>query len=449
MIIHMIAERPTDRLNWQYQLNQFRGRADFTLSPTIPSIDKLDFDLLMDEDIILILFNDLEGLDALDRLRVRVNRSTNVVGVISRECELNYGKTCIEKEFQEIRTFFGAFYYETLSSSETFYQCLFKPRKAFAMPDHPQSYEVDTVLIPLEETTKKKTEKNKGNDSLSVIKQEKSLGFQLFRKGKKRTKTWSEKLPRMRICVHGESALAYELGAVLSSTSEQSVLVMDLDRLSPTADVYCGVKPVVKEKYDFYSKATATGLNILLDCMKKSVLSRDVFRLCTQQPKGYPKLHILTGVYKLEDYEYYKGEDLKNLVDSASAFYDVIVLKTNSFPYDGFTLNSFLMVDAILWGGSPAIESIRYHRQLVQLMEAKQKIPLQKQLWTLFERPSMEGLEKNFLVEMGIGTYCGSIPYWEKREKCLRIGTGYLNTNRTELEDAYIPIIQAIYRGGV
>ncbi len=189
-------------------------------------------------------------------------------------------------------------------------------------------------------------------------------------------------------------------------------------------------------------------MNILLDCMKKRELGREAFRLCTQKTKGYPNLHILTGVYKLEDYEYYKFEELKMLIDSASLYYDVVLLRTNSFPYDGFTLNGFLMSDWILCGIDATIENVRYNRQLIQLMDNKQKIPMEKQLWTLFESPAMQGLEKNFLIEMGLGTYCGSIPYSEKRDKCQRVGEGYLGKQSRELEAAYLPIIKMIYSGG-
>lgn len=429
MIIHMIVERPTDRLNWQYQLNQFKGKVDFSLSPALPSVTKLQVETLCDEDVVLILLNDLEGLGTIKEMLCQLPQSINPVAVISKECEINYGSQLIEKHFQERRLFFGAVYYESEGNSESLYQCLFKPRKSLENQGTYPGAEEETVFI---ETTKSE-----------------GKGLGLFGRQKRGSRPALGKQPRMRICVHGESALAYELAAVLSSVSNQSVLVMDLDRMSPSADIYCGVKPVVKEKYDFYSKATATGLNILLDCMKKSTLSREVFGLCTQQPKGYSNLHILTGVYKLEDYEYYKAEDLKNLVDSAFAYYDVILLKTNSFPYDGFTLNAFLMADTILWGGKASIESIRYNRQLIQLMDGKQKIPIEKQLWTLFERSDLEGLEKNFLVEMGLGTYCGSIPYCEKREKCLRVGERYLDKKRRELESVYIPIIKTIYKGGL
>lgn len=448
MIIHMIVERPTDRLNWQYQLNQFKGKMDFSLGPTLPGVTALQTETLCSEDLVLILLNDLEDLDRIKETQKRIVKEVNVVAAISKACELNYGRLFIERAFEEGKLSFGAVYFETQNNSELLYQCLFKPRKITEHSALPMGVDEETVLIDWQETESKKTKKVKERPKAEGTIKERAIGLGFFGKTRGTVKPWLGKQPRLKLCVHGESALAYELGAVLTSVSDQSVLVMDLDRMAPTADIYCGIKPVVKEKYDFYSKATATGLNILLDCMKKSALSREVFRLCTQQPKGYPNLHILTGVYKLEDYEYYKSEDLKHLVDSASSYYDVILLKTNSFPYDGFTLNGFIMADAILWGGKGAIESIRYNRQLIQLMDNKQKISMEKQLWTLFESPDMEGMEKNFLVEMGLGTYCGSIPYCEKREKCLRIGERYLDKKRRELERVYTPVIKTIYKGG-
>ncbi len=432
MYIHLIVNHSGDRLKWQYEISQLETPIDFSIGITVQHVEHFQTSALSPGDVVVVVVNEPTQINHLKTLKGLINENFHVLVLIKESFEMAYGKLTVMNLLSEAHPYLDAFLFETEFTKENLYQCLFKPQKLkFGVWE--ASISEETVLIPSTE-----------REPLLPL-------FRSRMKPRKPIEMLSkraEKLPRQRICVHGQGALAYELGAVLSSDYNQSVLIMDIDRTMPTADIYCGVKPVVTEKYDFYSKATATGLNILLDCMKKRELGREAFQLCTQKVKGFPELQVLTGVYKMEDYEYYKSDDLKRLLHSASQYYDVVILRTNSFPYDGFTLNSFLYADLVLCGVKPSIESVRYNRQLIQLMAAKQNISVTRQLWVLFESPKMPSLEKKFLIEMGMGTYCGSVPFDGHRDKCQRIGEAYLHKQRQALQVVYQPIIKAIYSGG-
>ncbi len=243
MNIHMIVERPTDRLNWQYQLNHFRSKVDFTISAALPSLNYIHKDALSANDIIVIVLNDLEQMAFVREGISRLIKEVNIVAVITKECESHYGKALSEKILEAESASFSAIYFETAANLETFYQCLFKPRKSWSKGIIPPHLEDETVFIGIPES--EVSEKREGRKLFNPSKEKISAKF-----GRKKRKPLSfpEKQPRMRICVHGKSSLVYELGAVLSSVSDQSVLVMDLDRMTPTADIYCGCKAHCKRK---------------------------------------------------------------------------------------------------------------------------------------------------------------------------------------------------------
>lgn len=254
--------------------------------------------------------------------------------------------------------------------------------------------------------------------------------------------------PRLKLCVFGEAALAYELGAVFSMQEGCRVLLMDLDRLQPTADVYVGVKPIVEGHYDFFSKTSATGLNVLLDCAKKGSLHGEIFSKCTQAVKGYNRFEVLTGVYQQGDYEYYRAEDLKPIVERAAGYYDVILLKTNSFLYDGFTLMAMKLADEIVAGLEPDIANIRAYRQMVQLLKEKQDVSLERQFWVLFEDKKVKQLESGFFESLAGRTCIGKIPVLEARSNCRATGNNYLKDSKDGLKKAYQPVVKALLKAG-
>lgn len=261
--------------------------------------------------------------------------------------------------------------------------------------------------------------------------------------------SWAKKPQHVKLCVSGPAALAYELGAMFSLQTDCHVLVIDLDRLTPTADLYTGVKAILEGQYEFFNRATATGLNVLLDCAKKGNLQKEVFSKCTQTVKGYEQLHVLSGVYQLADYEYYRAEDIKMIVERASGYYDVILMRTNGFIYDGFTLMAQKLADLIITGLEPDIAMVRAYRQTVHLLKEKQGIPLSAQYWVLAEMRKASAIEIAFYENLAGSNCMGRIPYFLERQRCTATGEYYLSRYEHQLIADYRGLMQAIEKAMV
>lgn len=260
---------------------------------------------------------------------------------------------------------------------------------------------------------------------------------------------WGCKPQHVKLCVSGPAALAYELGAVYAMRPDCHVLVIDLDRFTPTADLYTGVKSILESPYAFFNKASATGLNVILDCAKKGNLQKDIFSKCAQRVKGFERLHVLTGVYQLADYEYYRAEDIKAIIERAAGYYDVILMRTNSFIYDGFTLMAQKLADLVLTGLEPDIGAFRAYRQSTHLLKEKQGIPLTAQRWVLAETHKISSSEVAFYEQLAGSDCMGRIPYLVERQHCAATGSGYLKRVERQLVNAYKPVLQAIEKVGV
>ena len=262
-------------------------------------------------------------------------------------------------------------------------------------------------------------------------------------------KGWSGKFQHIKVCVSGPAPLAYELGAMYALQPDCHVLVLDLDRFAPTADIYTGVKAILDGQYEFFNKASATGLNVLLDCAKKGNLQKEVFSKCTQTVKGFERLHILTGVYQLADYEYYRAEDIKAIIERAAGYYDVILMKTNGFIYDGFTLMAQKLADLIITGLEPDIGAIRAYRQTVQLLKEKQGIPLSAQHWVLVETQKTTAVDMAFYENLAGSSCMGRIPKLVERQNCTATGVYYLSGVERQLSTDYKHLMRAMEKVGV
>lgn len=467
MKILLKVTRAQERLVWQKRLSDLKRHLPFELrvvsgiDGTVQRADRLVW-VLETEDWDEELERLLQGSHAM---KSQLGEGGLLVLVISRALEEQLSPQKQETLFNVCAQIGDEWLREMAWSESALYLRLFKPRtKAQRMASVSEKFDGKPVLPPtaLAETTlldaacsetdlDGETDLSRGPDlSTSANQNRKSnegkprfSGLIHLPWKRKKADVSGERL-RMKLCISGHSALAYEMAAALAEFPDRQVLLMDLDRFAPSADLYAGVKPFVNQPYDFFTKVSATGLNILLDCGKKGQVHREAFLKCSQTVKGFSNLHVLTGVYQLGDYEYYKSEDLASLVDLAAGYYDVIVLKTNCYPYDGFTLMAMAKSDYILTGLKPSVEEVRAHKQLTDLLWEKQNISRERQGWVAFESGQADALERRFLTSLNEEGFIGWVPELEARLRCERTGSSYLKQSRERLEEIYQPMIARI-----
>lgn len=424
MYIAIIAEQPSNRLLWQYRVKQFQE----SLHYEIEILSNQEATGRSDVEAWLVVLDQGTEEEVLQRIKAHEDLASHVVFILPQN--LMVSEEWLEAILDERSVYC---FLEKNYDKEAFFQMVFKPQTASkaVIDEEQQTENLETVWI---ESQKQEVVKVQGFKKL----------FRGFTNNS--MQAGGKVLPRLKLCVFGEAATAYELAAVLSSHFNQQVLLMDIDRLMPSADLYTGVNSTVKVQYDFFAQATATGLNILLDCLKKGELHREAYQRATQSPKGFKNLHVLTGVYQLADYEYYRSDDLVKLMDKAAAYYDVILLRSNGYPYDGYALQAFGEADYILAGLRYEIDVVRAYRQMTQLLCEKQGIKMEKHGWVGFEGRDKNPLEKQFFESIAGVKQLGNISFLQQREQGKSTGKFYLKPAEIQLSKIYVPIIEALYR---
>ncbi len=256
------------------------------------------------------------------------------------------------------------------------------------------------------------------------------------------------KIPERRLCVafFGEAQTAYEVGAILSTAFEKEVLVMDLDRFVPTADVITGIEISTRTGYELLSEDMATGLNVLMDCAKRKSLSKGVFDRCAQPVRGLRGLKVVTGVYQLDTFEYYQDEYLKVVLEKAVRFFDYVLLKVNDMPYDVFTLQSFLMADKIVASLPLGIHHMRAYRQLKLTLAEKQGIEVDRHLWLSVGGEKLKNSEFAFYTALAGEAPLTHVPFMAQRAHNERSGKVYCHQTIDLLKEVYRPLMEALFK---
>lgn len=440
MELLLISNQPSNRLIWQNRILAFTEVIPFNLK--IGSNIE-DPSTLFDAIILVLDDPHLSGDLLLSMLQTSMKKASHVVCII---CE-SPGSDFLQ--FQQIVKEQGChFIWERQFNPSAFYQMLFKPRRILEEDRRgPSSAEVTEVISPLSEMGENDLPQTKVGKIFKTWGTENLKGKIFGGKTKPMDGINSVKtLPRLKICLLGEAYSIYELGAVLADYYNQQVLVLDLDRLMPSADLYTGVKATVNVQYDFFSKTSATGINILFDCLKKGELHREAFQKASQRVKGIEGYHILTGSYQMNDFEYYRSEDLAKLVDRAAGYYDVILMKTNGFPYDGFTLKAFALSDYIVAALNLEIHHLRAYRQMVELLDDKQNIKVSKHFWMSCNAQPLDPIENSFFESLAGTQWLGPVRQLQARDECGRTGKNYLKSSMSQLIPIYTPLIDKLYR---
>lgn len=440
MEILLVSHQPHHKITWQSRLLAYGEVVGFNLRVA----SGLEQNQKRADALIMVLDDPLTGTSLLlEKIRQAQDQGEHVVFVLLEDLYRD------ELQVQKVLREQGChFIWDREFDQGDFYQMLFKPRRV------QQKKVNDYIALEATENFSDEQLAREGDkefsQGMSILKALEGLGFRKklnFQQPVVSELPVSNKtLPRLKLCLFGNPSVAYEIGAVLASYYNQQVLLMDLDRLSPSADLYTGVNVTVKVQYDFFTKTSATGLNILFDCLKKGELHREAFIKASQRVKGIDGFNILTGSYQLSDFEYYRSEDLVKLVDRAAGYYDVIIMRTNGFPYDGFTLKAFAMADYIVGVLNTEIHEIRAYRQMVELLNEKQKIRLDKHFWLSHESKPIDPLENSFFQSLAGTPWIGSTDELEARTRCSRTGKGYLKSELKQLISMYIPLIDKIYR---
>ncbi len=225
----------------------------------------------------------------------------------------------------------------------------------------------------------------------------------------------SKSIKPMMITVMNEPRLAAELSVALAKENKNKmVAILDADRFNPKLNIFLNAKSYIKSVYTHLDFQRTTGLNLLIDATQKHVLTQKYAQHLSLRVRGYRNIHYFSGSYLLEDYEYYKLEDYKKIIQFLRSTYDLLIVHTNDFIYDSFTVHSLMRSDVNLIACNGLMHDVKDKLKYMSFLEKQQRIDHHKNIFVLFDYDKRKHIDIRALKHT-LSQNLVSIPYVRQR----------------------------------
>ncbi len=215
-----------------------------------------------------------------------------------------------------------------------------------------------------------------------------------------------------------------ELAYQAARASGYNVLLIDLDLLAPKADLCLNLKKY-PGRFINEGELLKSGLDIVIDAAEKNFLSPDLIAEASLKRKDMKNLYVLTGNYKMENYEYYNDESLIKLIEKAYIGFDLTILLVNKSIYDSFTVIALAKSEYNLAAINADLDKVREINNYLAFLKEKQHIPLDKTKFIAFEYDSASNLSLNVFREATQKNLIGRISYSRKRRAHRNLKAAY------------------------
>ncbi|HHW49111.1 MAG TPA: protein kinase [Clostridiaceae bacterium] len=252
---------------------------------------------------------------------------------------------------------------------------------------------------------------------------------------------------KLVLAVWDNAEFGCELAYMAAKLTGLSVLLIDLDLLSPKADLYLNIRKypdrIINESILDSSGFNSSGLNIVMDSIEKNFITHELLLKASVRRRELKNLYILTGNYNLENYEYYSNESLVKLIEKCYQQFDVVILLVNKSIYDSYTVISLAKSDYNIVPIRADIDVLREFNNYLAFLKDKQKIPLEKTKFVAFEYNPATNLALGTLRETTEKNFIGCISYSAKRARCRNLRIPYVKRMERNIVLNYINILNA------
>jgi len=153
--------------------------------------------------------------------------------------------------------------------------------------------------------------------------------------------------------------------------------------------------------------------------------------------KDMGNLYIITGNYRLENYEYYSEDSLTRLIDICYRNFDVTVLLVNRSIYDAYTLAALLKSDVNIAAVSGEVGALREYNSYIAFLSDKQQLPEDKTKFVLFEYDKATDMSMAEVRQATRDSLLGCVAYSRKREVYRNLKSSYLPHMEKDILDEY------------
>lgn len=245
------------------------------------------------------------------------------------------------------------------------------------------------------------------------------------------------------ITIWDNAEFGCELAYFAAKYSGSEVLLADLDLLAPKADIILDVKKYPSRS--IHSEILGhSGLDIVMDAIGKAALTKELILQSTVSRKELKNLHILTGSYRLDNYEYYTEDSVPKLIDKCYRIFDITILLVNRSIYDAFTLAALLKSDINIAAIRGDILSLREFNSYITFLKEKQNLSLNATKFVFFESDRVNDITVSEANEATQGNFAGRISYSRKRAEYRNRKEAYVLHAEKEISAEYRRILERI-----
>lgn len=238
------------------------------------------------------------------------------------------------------------------------------------------------------------------------------------------------------ITVWDKAEFASELAVHVAKKTKKKVLLMDLDRLNPCIDFYCGSSAKVKDDW----------VKELIGIQKiytENGSGDDYDALCVSH-RDLPNLKVLYGAADLKQFEYYTNEALLDALTYYKKRYDLVITNVNGFIYDAYTCLSLITSDLNILPIDGSLNAIRHCQRSMRLLEEKQKLNLDKCTYILFDYYTRDNQSMKLLSEMIGGKMIGEIEKCKKRDDYRNLKKSYAKHMSSKVKKSYDHLLKVL-----
>lgn len=248
---------------------------------------------------------------------------------------------------------------------------------------------------------------------------------------------------KLIITVWDNAEFGCELAYTAAKYTRGEVLLADLDLLAPKADLILSLRKY-SPKLAQLSIFGHSGLDLIMDTLEKDSLATELLQQATIEEKHLKNLHVLTGNYRLENYEYYNVDSVPKLIEKCYRCYDITVLLVNRSIYDAFTLASLLKSDMNIAAVRGDVDKLREFNTYIAFLKDKQHLPPEKTKFVMFEYDKAAGMSMSEVMEATQGNLLGKISASKKRCAYRNLKGAYAAHMEREIDGEYVKLLSAI-----
>lgn len=241
---------------------------------------------------------------------------------------------------------------------------------------------------------------------------------------------------KMVITVWDNAEFGCELAYTAAKYTGSEVVLADLDLLAPKADLFLNIRkfPSMNRQSGAFGHS---GLDMVMDAIGKGMLTAGFLQQSSVSRKDLANLHVITGNYRLDNYEYYDEDSVPKLIDKCYRSYDITVLLVNRSIYDAFTLASLLRSDINIVAVKGDVGQLREFNSYIAFLRDKQQLPEENTKFVLFEYDKASGMSIAQAREATRGNLLGLVSASRRRASYRNMKSVYISHMEKEIAGEY------------